>query len=284
MKQRIPLFDDFDFISESELLLEAADVSDDLKKVANVNDLKEAIKGKYLMMMSKKSIGDTMDARKKGAGEWAKLYIFKLANNEDMCEIQDHSYAWAKSAETLSQMYKGINDQSTSKVFDLFMFNKKRGNKIWTVDDYISNSERSKLESLIKSFRELSYRSIYDVTGNDYGQQLVDYRKNITQNQIVVNGLKETLFYADGKWWIFSTDFNNANYKLEELKDRYAPSAYSFASRSRYQNGRDEAKYYTADGKQRKELLKRYRKAESDFEEAKKLANDWIKSQKITAA
>lgn len=112
------------------VLFEAMDVSDDLKKVSTIDEFVSATKGKYIVIQSKHTPTDIV----RRGGHWPSIWIIWNTDKSKakFFDITDHFNLLALGY--IATETSGHYDQPIEMLFEFFMFNKKRGNKIYTSD------------------------------------------------------------------------------------------------------------------------------------------------------
>lgn len=261
-------FDEFVNENYSGILLEKMDVSDDLKKVNTLDEFKAATKGKYLIIQSKHSPTDI----KRRGGAWPALWFVwntdkpksKFFNMTDRPSMLDLGY--------FARETSGHYDQPTEMLYAFFMFNKKRGNKIYTSDkmplkdtlgpiyDKITSNMATVSEILNNTSqvydpspnKKISFRNqVVAREGNDHGSRIYEY---------TIKGIDYIAYY------------NIYHHTTEVKKGRSTvyPDAWS-----------NSFKLYRVDSKLQKTLGDIFTENEGEEAKARKILNAYWKSQSV---
>ena len=271
MKQHVKLFEDFLNESDESFLNEAMDISDDLKKVKTAIDLKVAVGSKTLVIMSKHE-PTNMKAR---GGNWPRMnFIRGLDSNyikiDDIGANERGSYL---ELNYIAYDGTGWSKQWTlDEIFEYFLFNKKRGNKIYIVNELPIKQE---------------VKALLDIQRSNF-----DRMRNLLGNPVTVSN---KVNIAAAKYVVYT-----------DIRNRHGASKYEFSAKGedytyfynvygselpQLQTGRSTARYYGGDSivylvnaKAAAEILSLL---ESNIDvqlKAMKVAQKWYASQNIKGA
>ena len=259
-----------DFLNES-YLNEAMDISPDLKSVKTAADLKAVVGNKTLIIMSKH---EPTNMKNRG-GNWPRMnFVRGLDTNyikiDDIGANERGSY--------LELNYIAFDGTGWSKrwtleeIFEYFVFNKKRGNRIYTVDELPIKKE---IKALLEVQRA-NFARVKTLLGNPLQ---VTSKANIAAAKYVVDtdiphnhGLKKVEFTAKGKDYTYF--YNVYGSELPKLQDG--------RSTARYFGG--DSKVYAIDAKSATEILSLLESNIDVLLKAKKIAEQFYKSEKINSA
>ena len=155
-----------EFINERYVsLLEKMDVSPDLVKVRTKEEFIKACKGKYLIVQSKHVPG----YESKRGGDWPRVWVIwdidkpKVKHFEITRGVYLNIHYFARET-------SGRYDIDQDNVFNFFLFNKKRGNKIYTESNMPiqreMNSSYEKITSNMSQIKKILGDEEYDWSSN----------------------------------------------------------------------------------------------------------------------
>jgi hypothetical protein len=261
-----------DFINES-YLLEAMDISSDLAKVKTAADLKDAVGNKTLIIISKHE--PTASDMKKRGGNWPMMHFARGldTNNIYIDSIGAHGRASVYDLGKIAYDRTGWSKRWTlDEILEFLLFNKKRGNKIYTVNELpikkavkdlmdVQKSNMDKIRTLIGSSVQVTSKA------NIGGPKYLVWRdiKNM-------HG-KEVIEFTDGKD-PYSYFFSSYDSDLPRFENR----------RFTFSNGYDNVSVYSVNAKTAAEIHKLLQSNIDVMEKAIKIAQDFYKSENVNAA
>lgn len=220
-----------------------------IKSVSTIQELKELIGDKHLVVYTKKDYFAQMDGRKKGGGEWMKFYIISVNKGElqyyspvsgemnymgDMLDLINESFRTPGSAFD----NKGTGEE---KLFNFFVYNKKRKNTIFLTDSFMPVQLKEEFTALIKeaeSYVSQANEIIHKASDNS---ENYFYPKNrvIPKNAVArrFGDYYGTTYVVKGVRYVFSYDYREY-YKMLTA-DRYF-SIKGWCQSSRYFNTYNE--------------------------------------------
>jgi hypothetical protein len=259
-----------DFINES-YLNEAMDVSADLAKVKTAAELKDVVGSKTLIIMSKH---DPINMKKRG-GDWARM---NFARGLDTNDIKIDNIGSFGRGSYLDLEYIAYDRTGWSKrwtleeIFDYFIFNKKRGNRIFTADELPIRKDVKRLLDIRRSNMD----KLRTLLGNSVQ---VTSKTNIAGGKYVVwsdvphtHGREKIEFTANGK---DSTYFFN-------VYGNDLPSIDN--GRSTARAGYDNSSVYLVNPKSANDIAALLQSNIDVTKEAMKIAQKFYASEKVTAA
>jgi hypothetical protein len=130
------------FLNEQEVLNEAMQISDNLKGVKTEDDLIKAVGSDFLIIHSKHRIG----YESKRGGDWPEMFIIRGLNSSNI-KVDEIGYSvFLNDLETIAVDGTGYSKKwSIEEIFTFFMFNKKRGNRIYTISELPIHKEAKKI-------------------------------------------------------------------------------------------------------------------------------------------
>jgi len=151
----IPSFENFLNESYFDILNEKLDVSEDLLKVKTPEDLLSACANKYLIIHSMHSITNM----KKRGGDYPEMWIISgigtgrinICSKGFMVHGNDINAFGSKSYSAYSINF------TVDQVFEFFMFNRKRGNRIYSITEFPIFKE-------IKDIKDQWYKNMSEIT------------------------------------------------------------------------------------------------------------------------
>ena len=259
-----------EFLNES-YLNEAMDISPDLKSVKTPADLKSVVGNKTLIIMSKHE-PTNMKAR---GGDWARL---NFVRGLDTNYIKIDGIGSFGRGHYLDLEYIGTDSTGWSKrwtleeIFEYFMFNKKRGNRIYTVDELPIRKDVKDLLDVRKSNMD----KIRTLIGNPVQ---VTSKTNVASPKYVVStdiannhGAKKIEFTAKGQDYTYF--YNIYGGELPKLQ----------TGRSTARSGYSDSSVYSVDAKSSAEILNLLESNIDVLLKAMKIAERFYKSENIDAA
>jgi hypothetical protein len=259
-----------DFINES-YLFEAMDLSEDLKKVKTPADLKAVVGNKTLIILSKH---EPTNMKNRG-GNWPRMnFVRGLDTNyikiDDIGANERGSY--------LELNYIAFDGTGWSKqwtleeIFEYFVFNKKRGNRIYTVDELPIKKDVKDLLDVQRS----NMARVRTLLGNPVQ---VTTKANVANSKYVVttdiannHGANKIEFTANGKDYTYF--YNVYGSDLPQLQ----------TGRSTARAGYSSTVVYAVNAKTSAEILSLLESNIDVLLKAKKIAERFYKSEKINAA
>jgi hypothetical protein len=131
-----------EFLLENFNVNEAMDVSDNLKSIKTAEDLKKAVGSDFLIIHSKHRIG----RESKRGGEYPVMFIIRGLNS-NYIKVDEVGYMVH-----LNDLNKFAADETgyskkweINEIFNFFVFNKKRGNRIYTIAELPIHKEAKKI-------------------------------------------------------------------------------------------------------------------------------------------
>jgi len=121
------------FLDESiQVISEKMDVSPELAKVKTPDELVKAVGSDFLIIQSKHRIGN----EKQRGGEWPSMLIIRGLNTNKI-KVSEVGYSvHLLDINTFARDWTGNSTNWTvDEIFSFFEFNKKRGNRIYTIDE-----------------------------------------------------------------------------------------------------------------------------------------------------
>jgi hypothetical protein len=129
-----------EFLNEN--LNEAMDISDNLKGVKTADDLIKAVGSDFLIIHSKHAIGH----ESKRGGQWPSMVIIR---GLDRNRIKVDEVGYSVFLNDISKFAVDSTGYSKSwtieEIFNFFVFNKKRGNRIYTISELPIHKEAKKI-------------------------------------------------------------------------------------------------------------------------------------------
>jgi hypothetical protein len=200
-----------DFLNEGTLN-EAMDVSDDLKKVKTLEDFLSVTKGKYIVIQSKH---DILNIRKRG-GQWPAIWIAWDTSKKVVPHLTITDRASALSVNYIANESSGRYGVSPERLFEFFMFNKKRGNKIYTESKMPMQNEIKPLyDKIVGGMSEISNKILtYEVDlgnrkignghvlrkeGQSHGDRIYEYTVNKMGKTAIYNVYYNTTKISEGR-------------------------------------------------------------------------------------
>ena len=258
-----------DFINES-YLNEAMDISADLAKVKTAADLKDVVGSKTLIIMSKH---DPLDMKKRG-GDWARMHFARGLDTNNICIDEIGSFGKGSYHDLSKIAYDrtGWSKRWTlDEIFEFFLFNKKRGNKIYTVAELPIRKEVKDLMDIKKSN--------------------MDNLRNLLPNAISVTSKANV---GGPKYLVWKTIKNMHGREQIEFTDGKDPYTYSFStydsdlpkieSRRHTFVTRDDCAIYSLNAKTVSEIHKLLQSNIDVMKKAMSVAQKFYASEKVTAA
>ena len=261
-------FDEFVNENYSGTLLEKMDVSDDLKKVNTLDEFKAATKGKYLIIQSKHSPTDM----KRRGGAWPAVWFVWDTDKPKSTFFNITAYPSMLSLGYFARETSGYYAQPTEMLYAFFMFNKKRGNKIYTSDKMPLKDKLGpiydKISSNMATVREILNNTslVYDPSANkkiSFRNQVASYDGNSHGSRIyeyTVKGVGYTAYY----------NVYSHTTKTERDRSIVYPDIWSRSF-----------KLYNVDSKLQKTLGDIFTENESEEVNAIKILNAYWKSQDV---
>ena len=262
------------FLNESlneSYLNEAMDISDDLKSVKTPADLKAVVGSKTLIIMSKH---EPTNMKKRG-GNWPRM---NFVRGLDTNYIKIDAIGSFGHGNYLDLEYIGTDSTGWSKrwtleeIFEYFMFNKKRGNRIYTVDELPIRKDVKDLLDVRKSNMD----KIRTLLGNPVQ---VTSKTNVASAKYVVStdiannhGAHKIEFTAKGQDYTYF--YNIYGSELPKLQ----------TGRSTARSGYSDSSVYAVDAKSSAEILSLLESNIDVLLKAKKIAERFYKSENIDAA
>lgn len=259
-----------DFINES-YLNEAMDISADLKSVKTPADLKSVVGNKTLIIMSKH---EPTNMKNRG-GNWPRM---NFVRGLDTNYIKIDGIGSFGRGSYLDLEYIGTDSTGWSKrwtleeIFEYFMFNKKRGNRIYTVDELPIRKDVKDLLDVRKS----NMGKIRTLIGNPVQ---VTSKTNVASPKYVVStdiahnhGANKIEFTANGKDYTYF--YNVYGGDLPQLQ----------TGRSTARAGYNDSIVYAVDAKSSAEILSLLESNIEVTKEAMKIAQQFYKSENVDAA
>lgn len=171
-----------------EPIIESPNLDPILKKVKTLEELIAAVGSKMLIMHTTKDFHSELDARKNGSSDWSKIFIMKDLTQTSMNffgfnysghgGLSNHDFM---SYTKMNRWKKFENKKGNSifdakfdmqDVFDLFNYNRKRGNKIYIADSFLPESLENEVMEGMKETWE---------TVRSAGEIPKTYGRNITE-------------------------------------------------------------------------------------------------------
>jgi hypothetical protein len=205
--KNIPSFETFINEGYIDLINEKLDLSEDLLKIKNAEELNSACANKYLIIHSKHSITDM----KKRGGDYPQMWIISgigtgrisicskgyMVHGGDINAFADKNYTAYSINFTIDQ------------VFEFFMFNRNRGNRIYTVDELPIHKE---MKAIQDEWRK-NMNEITSLLGPSVQVGNIDVTASVyaVQSEGDSHGVEILEFTAEGKsytfyWNVYSYD------------------------------------------------------------------------------
>ncbi len=253
------------FLNESEFLNEAMDVSENLKKVKTAEELVKAVGSQYLIIHSKHRIGNET----KRGGDYPQMMIIRGLNSSnikvDEVGYMTHLLDLNKFAVDSTGYSKGW---SIGEIFTFFEFNKKRGNRIYTIAELPIHKQAKKIyDEWYANQKEIT--SLLGSEAPNPGNRSVMTSGYAIMGEGQGHGLRYLEFDGDGKG------------------KTYYWNVYDF--KPEIQNGRSTAKFgysrdqslYRIDKKTGSRILKIAERQVALMKEAKDLLSNYYRQEKI---
>jgi hypothetical protein len=211
-----------DFINES-YLAEAVDISADLAKVKTAADLKDAVGNKTLIIISKH---EPTDMKKRG-GNWPMMHF---ARGLDTNNIYIDSIG-AQGRGSIYDLGKIAYDRTgwskrwtLDEILEFFIFNKKRGNKIYTVDELpirkdvkdlmdVKKSNMDKIRTLIGNSVQVTSKAnigsakylVWREIKNMHGREVIEFTDGKNPYSYFFSTYDSELPRFENRRYVFST-------------------------------------------------------------------------------
>lgn len=258
----LPTYESF---NSEESIFEAMDLSDDLKKVKTPEELVYACLNKYLIIHSKHEIRNT----NKRGGSWPRMYIIRGFGKT--IKLDDVGYSiHGSDIDIFAYDYTGWSVKWTPEdIFDFFMFNRKRGNKIYTVSEIPIAKEMQKIADKLRETKH----EINSLLGSDVSD--VVGKRSVMAASYVVTG--ETQSHGE-RYMEFTADRKDYTYFWNVYS--YEPSLINRRGISKI--GWDRNQYvYRVSPSTASKILKLVNELIELYNDAKKTMSNYYKSEKI---
>lgn len=253
------------FLNESEFLNEAMDVSENLKKVKTSEELVKAVGSQYLIIHSKHRIGDET----KRGGDYPVMFLIRGLNTSNI-KVDELGYmVHLGDINKFANDYTGYSKKwSIGEIFTFFEFNKKRGNKIYT----ISEIPVSKPCKKIYDEWYVNQKEIMSLLGSEApspGNRSVMTSGYAITGEGNSHGVRYLEFDGDGKGKTYYWNVYD-----------FAPQIQDGRSTARFGYGRDQS-LYRIDKKSGSRILKLAERQVAIMKEARTLLGNYYKQEKI---
>lgn len=268
------------------------DITSKLSKLNSIDDFKNLIGDKTLVVKTQKDIAwGELDGRKKGSGEWDKLVAFKMQNgNIAYKEIESyHSHFLGSHKEKFTEItgknntYGPRENVSDDRILAFLKFNAKKNKAILT-SNMIAPEHHDKL-TILENEHHKSVKEAKDILKrNDATYQYENNHKQIPSSAVLHNhssGMNELRYIHDGKGHSFNGGAHSSTPSLKTDGDhhwdkisvdrRFLTSSNSFNS-----NGYNrDYKVYKPSASEKKEVHKKLQNASDKWKEYSKENKNW---------
>lgn len=198
-----------EFMNESlQPILEKLDISEDLAKVKSPEDLVKVCNGKFLIIHSKHSITNT----KKRGGDWPSMWFIRgFGKGKLKVDSVGHS-VFGGDINKFAHDSTGYSITfSPEEVYDFFLFNRQRGNRIYTISELPISDKMLVITDMIASnHKEVTSLLRTDISSN-IGNKDVSASVYVVTGEGQSHGERFTEFTAEGKDYTFY--YNVYSYK-----------------------------------------------------------------------
>lgn len=219
----------------TEFLNEAMNVSPLLEKVKTIEQFIDVCKGKILKLNSEKSWSQTLDARDKGRDQ--DLYLLEVGPEKCVC-VDFPSYFTDDMEKTLLKGMPKLsggsysNDKDTAKVWEMFQYNRKRGQGIFLLDEIISTEKRDELQKYVDERAECFKKAMSLIYGEEhkggYYSWDTSYDNEVTNQFKPKEGKKrKSLNVSPALVWM-NTDIGRIHYPSKDKPDTFCVYTYDY--------------------------------------------------------
>lgn len=249
-----------------ENLNEAMDLSDDLKKVKTPEELVSACLNKYLIIHSKHEIRNT----NKRGGSWPRMYIIRGFGKTIKLDEVGYSIYGGDIDIFAYDSTEWSFKWTPEDIFNFFMFNRKRGNKIYTVSEIPIAKEMQKIADKIRENKH----EINSLLGSDVSDTVG--KRGVMAASYVVTG--ETQSHGE-RYMEFTADRKDYTYYWNVYS--YEPSLISRRRTSKLGWERNQHAYRVSSSTASK-ILKLVNEIIELYNDAKKTMSNYYKSENLT--
>lgn len=276
-------------------IFENNEVSPELKRMKNVDEMIEMCKDKYLVVHSQKDFGSILDARKKDSLSSGAMYVFYNITNDDLTKQEIRTYYSKSNYDTLGNILekKRTGHRAFEKVnkvdylFEFVKYNIRRGNPVYVTDSVISRAYYNSIKGPLFVSRKVqsSMHEIikeYDATSDYPGSYgLADRRKvRVIPKSAVLSRDNGITYIYKNERYILKTKYGEfASLTIDN--DRYFNSR-GWLESSDYYNSYNKS--YTISKPPAKDKTRIHKEAEyiAKLEQtAKSKLNEWVRAQNI---
>lgn len=253
------------FLNESEFLNEAMEISENLKKVKTAEELVAAVGSQYLIIHSKHRIG----YETKRGGDDPQMMIIRGLNSSTI-KVDEVGYMTRLGdINKFAVDYTGYSKKwSIGEIFMFFEFNKKRGNRIYTISELpISKPCKKIYDEWYANQKEIT--SLLGSEAFNPGNRSVMTSSYAIMGEGRSHGQRYLEFDGDGKG---KTYFWNVYGFEPSIQDRRSTAKFGYE--------RDQ-KLYRIDKKTGSSILKLAERQVALMKEAKTLLGNYYKQEKI---
>jgi hypothetical protein len=265
-----------------------------LSKVSTVQELKDAIGERHLVMFTKFDYYNELDARKKHLGNWTKFYVLRVKDNKieyyspvagDLNWFCDKITVVHESFRKIKIDYFEKVELEEAKMLNLFLYNRKKKNTIFLTDGLLPNDLKEELALLLKNAGECikaGYQIMRQGTNNTSKHGFT--YKSVPKNEVVCRSGDYTgiTYVVKEVRYVFGHEYHD-RCEIKEVDPYFGINGWARCSRS-FNSSNSNYGFYKVAQKDVNQMHILFQNAIEHHSNFCKKINEWRKSLEVVCS